>query len=257
MSETSQTVAQRKETRLSSHFYHPVTGALIDGTLRDARKIGGLPSPTTVLNILGSPGLKWYFRRQMWEATCTTPRLPGQSDEQYWEACQKWADEHGQAARDKGGDFHSLVQRFHANPLGGSAMLDEPLLPQFTAYVEWYARNVRRSLMVEQTVFGQGYAGRVDHVAEMMDGHIACLDVKTQDTTKKKGAFVYYSEWAIQLGAYAGAIHPVPDCLISVAVSRNEPVRVESKTWPLPPSFYHDIFLGLLKYWRLDNDYWP
>jgi len=246
---------------MGSHYYTK-DGELIDGDLRLCRKMGGLPSPTTVLNILGSPGLKYYFRKMMWEATVTTPRLPGQSDDDYFDSCCKWADEHGQAARDKGGDFHSLVQSFHEQQLNGRTLvahLGHPLAPQFDAYVGWYEKNVRRSLMVEQAVIGQGYAGRVDHVAEMVDGRIACLDPKTQDTTKKKGRFTYYSNFGIQLGAYAGACKPpiVPDVLISVAVSSNLPAVVEAYEWPKSPGYYHDIFLGLLKYWCLDNDYHP
>lgn len=241
---------------MGNHYYHPTTGELIDGDLRQARKVGALPSPTTVLNILGSPGLKWYFRKQMWEAAVTTPRLPNESDDDYFDRCCRWADEHGQAARDKGGDFHTLCQRFHQ---GQKVMASAgPLAPQFEAYSLWYFKNVKRTLMVEQTVIGQGYAGRVDHVAELMDGRVACLDVKTQDITKKK-KFTYYSNWGIQLGAYAGAIKPMPDVLISVAVSssNNGPVVVEAYEWPQPPAYYHDIFLGLLKYWNLDNSYWP
>ena len=57
---------------MGSHYYTK-DGELIDGDLRLCRKLNGFPSPTTVLNILGSPGLKYYFRRQMFEAACTTP----------------------------------------------------------------------------------------------------------------------------------------------------------------------------------------
>lgn len=254
---------------MPSHFYHPQTGELIDGNLRDARKINALPSPTTVLSILGSPGLKWYFRRQMFEAAATTPRPSGQSDDDYFDACCLAADEHSKAARDKGGDFHTLVQRFHER------MSNEPLRrdllpshiaaaaaaigmePQFNDYTEWFYKNVRRSLMVEKTVIGQGYAGRVDHVAEMMDGRIACLDCKTQDTTKKKGKFTFYDSWPVQLGAYAGAIRPQPDCLISVAISSNLPAVVEAKVWEKPVEYYHGLFLGLLAFWNHSNNYHP
>lgn len=251
---------------MSSHFYDPKTGELIEGGLREARKRAALPSPTTVLGILGSYGLKIYFRRQMFESTATTPRLPNESDDDYFDRCCHHADEHGQAARDKGGDFHDLVQKFHEAQLKGRRFtlpLEYPLWPQFDAYTGWYFKNVKRTLMVEQTVIGQGYAGRVDHVAEMMDGRIAVLDPKTQDTTKKKGKFTYYSNWGVQLGAYAGAMltsfdkHLWSDVLISIAVSSNLPAVVEAYEWPKSPAYYHDIFLGLLKYWCLDNDYHP
>jgi hypothetical protein len=249
------------------HFYHPKTGELIDGNLREARKVSGLPSPTTVLGILSSPGLQYYFKRSMWEAARTTPRHPDWTDDQDFEECMKWMNEHGQAARDKGGDFHSLVQRFHEmqmrhgnnEGIQGSEfakLADPSLAPQFAAYTDWYFKNIYRSRMVEQAVIGHRYAGRVDHVAEMMDGRIGCLDVKTQDITKKK-KFTYYSNWAVQLGAYAGACKPMPNVLISVAVSSNLPAVVEAYEWPKNPEYYHDIFLGLLKYWCLDNDYHP
>lgn len=250
---------------MASHFYNKLTGELIEGGLREARKLNGLalPSPTTVLGILGSFGLKEYFRRQMFEATATTARQPNWTDDEYYAAVTKYADEHGQAARDKGGDFHSLVQRFHERCMNGVEALDQvdqvfcaELQPQFEAYVKWYGANVRRSLLVEQAVIGQGYAGRVDHVAEMMDGRIACLDCKTQDITKKK-KFAYYSNFAIQLAAYAGAIKPQPECLISVMVSSNLPAVVESKIWDRDVDYYHKIFMGLLSYWSFDNDYHP
>jgi len=245
-----------------SHYYTK-EGELIDGDLRQCRKLGGLPSPTTVLNILGPPGLRYYFRKQMFESTATTPRLPNESDDDYFDRCCHHADEHGQAARDRGGDFHTLAQNFHTIyrvtgkiPDPGNAY--GSLLPQYNAYVDWYLHNVKRSIMVEQAVIGRGYAGRVDHVAEMIDGRIACLDVKTQDITKKK-KFTYYSNWGVQLGAYAGTktIKPIPDVLISVAVSSNLPAVVEAYEWPQSPAYYHDIFLGLLKYWCEDNDYHP
>jgi hypothetical protein len=248
---------------MASHYYHPLTGELIDGDLRAARKVGGLPSPTTVLQMLSSPGLKFYFRRQIYEAAITTPRAVGMSDEEHWEACQKRADEHGQKARDRGGDFHNMVQKFHMAMIEG-----RPWNPfeceqgqAMDAYVDWYAKRIHRSVMVEQVVRGQGYGGRVDHVAELIEPMLsmprtACMDVKTQDITKK-GRFTYYPEWGIQLGAYAGAIHPMPDVLVSVVVSAKLPVVIEAYTWPQPPAYYHKLFLGLLEVWKFQMNYDP
>jgi hypothetical protein len=31
----------------------------------------------------------------------------------------------------------------------------------------------------------------------------------------------------------------------------------EAKIWEKPVGYYHDIFLGLLKFWNFDNDYHP
>lgn len=196
----------------------------------------------------------------MFEATATTPRLPGQSDDDYFDACCKFADEHGQAARDKGSDFHDIIQRFNGQKNVDHLLADADKIGmrlQFELYIKWYLNNVKQSLLVEAPVMGKGYAGRVDHIALLMDGRRACIDAKTQDTTKKKGKFVYYSTWGVQLGAYAGAANPVPDVLISLAFSSKDPAQAEAYEWPRSPLYYHEIFLGLLKFWREDNEYWP
>lgn len=242
-----------------SHYYHPDTLELIDGDLRDARKVGGLPSPTTVLKILTSPGLQWYFKRQMWEAAVSTPRTPQMSDEEHWKLCQKYADEHGKAARDKGGDFHTMVQQLHLAIVGRRSTLivppGHPLHPQITAYWQWYEQNVEETLLVEHKCKGDGYGGQLDHMARMRDGRVACLDAKTQDISKRKN-FEHYPEWGVQLGAYAGTQDPMPDCLISVCVSSMAgPVVVEAYEWPEPPAYYHQLFLGLLAYWRELHDF--
>lgn len=249
------------EPMSGTHYYHPKTLELIDGDLRAARKVGGLPSPTTVLRILSSPGLQWYFKRQMWEATCTTPRLPSMGDEEHFKACMKWADEHGQSARDRGGDFHDLAQQFHAAMKGGHefACPFHSLQPHFEAYRAWYRATVKESVAVELPVLGQGYAGRLDHLALLLEPMItvprtAVMDVKTQDISKT-GRFNFYPEWAIQLGAYAGALTTPPDMIVSVCVSANFPIQVEAHVWPNPPAYYHGLFLGLLNYWKFANNY--
>lgn len=245
-----------------SHFYHPVTGELIDGGLREARKIGGLPSPTTVLSLIKGPGLIKYLQRQAWEGGVTTPRLPNEPDDAYFDRCMRAADEHSKAARERGGDFHSLIQRFHLSCMGHA---DPPVIPgqfdrQYDAYLHWYETYVDKTLAVEATVIGHGYAGRLDHCALMKDGRVAVLDIKSQDISKKRGRFSFYPEtWAIQLGAYSGALEPIQhvDVLVSVAVSSNQPVVLEAKYWEREPSYYHQLFLGLLEIWKLAVNYFP
>ncbi len=249
---------------MSSHFYNANTGELIDGGLREARKLGGLalPSPTTVLGLIKGEGLLAYFRRQAWEAAVTTPRLPGMSDEEHYQACLKWADQHSKIARERGGEFHTLCQRFHLSEMDGPihpdvAYTPEVMLPQFDAYVNWYNTYVQKTIACEQFVLGQGYAGRLDHLALLNDGRLAVLDVKTQSLGKRR-SFNFYSQFSIQLGAYAGALPSPADVLVSVVVSADvTPVIVEAKYWPKPPSYYHQLFLGLLAVWSEEQQYWP
>lgn len=242
-----------------SHFY-TTDGTCIEG-LRAARKLNPLPlpSPTTVLSLIKGEGLIYYFKKMMWEATATTPRKPGWSDDEYFEACCKWAEEHSQTARDKGGDLHDLIQQFHLSKkhgkLGWFQSVPAHLQMAYDTYVGWYEQNVEKSLLVEEVVFGPGYAGRVDHVAQLKDGRKAVLDVKSQDISKRK-KFNKYSSWGLQLGAYAGAIQDPPNVMLSICLSSNgAPVTLEAYEWPHHPSHYFALFLGLLAVWRFENQY--
>ena len=237
---------------MAGHFYLP-DGTCITG-LREARKApNALPSPTTVLKMLKGEGLIKYFQRQIFEATATTPRLPHWTDDEYFEACVKYSEEHGKAARDSGGDIHDIIQNWIASgsfPVGLPQVQEQ----QLSSYAKWHERYVARTLMLEKMVFGKGYAGRVDHVARLRDGRTAVCDVKSQDITKRK-KFSQYPEHFLQLGAYAGTISPLPDVLINIYVSSKTPVVLESYTWPGSPRLGHELFLNLLRLWQFINNY--
>jgi len=248
----------------SSHYYTP-DGKLISGGLREARLCNGLVSPTTVLGMIKGPGLIKYLQRQMHEATATTPRNPSWTDDQYYNACEQWADEHSQAAKDKGLALHKLIQEFHQSLVGKLPMvpmvaLTPELASGYDLYLRWYEKWVRKTIAVEQFVVGQGYAGREDHYCILNDGRSCLVDVKTQDISKRK-RFNFYSGWSLQLGSYSGACPPeLPerkvDCIISIAVSSAGPAHLEAKVWDRPPSYYHGLFMGLLALWQEENSYW-
>lgn len=239
-----------------AHFYTP-DGQLVDG-LREARKVGAVPSPTTILSMIKGEGLLRYFQRQAWEAAVTTPRSPGESDDDHYSRCLRYADEHSQIARDKGLALHKLIQEFHQSLVGKVMLPIASLTPElaggYDLYLRWYEKWVKRTLIVEEVLFGEGYAGRVDHVALLQDGRVAVCDVKTQDLTKRK-RFSQYPEHFLQLGAYAGTIKPTPDVLISIYVSSNAPVALEAYVWPGSPQLGHELFLNLLRLWQFINNY--
>lgn len=248
------------------HFY-TAEGICIDG-LRAARKMTPLPlpSPTTVLSMIKGEGLIQYFKRCMWEAAVTTPRQPHWDDDAHYEACVRWAEEHGQAARDKGGEFHDMVQRFH----GGLPVPMGEQNPMMAAYADWYDRYVEKTIGNELVVIGEGYAGRLDHLCLLKDGRIAITDTKSQDITKRR-TFNHYPEWALQLGAYAGAVNRFPglegplnrhsddnvDVLVSICISSKPPFVVEAFYWPKPIDYYANLFMGMLALWKEVHDYWP
>ena len=241
-----------------AHYYRPDTGELIDGDLRLARKLGAVPSPTTVLSMLGSFGLLEYFKKQIFEATATTPRQLGWSDETYYEEVKRFADEHGKAARDRGGDFHDLIQQFHLSTMGRAKppIVPADLAQQYDAYLRWYETNVERSILVEEVVFGDGYGGRLDHHCLLKDGRQMVTDAKTQFLKPGK-TFNKYNSWALQLGAYGGACTVRVDGLMSIIVASNEPVVLQAHVWPKPVAYYHGLFMGLLAIWCEEKGYFP
>jgi hypothetical protein len=196
----------------------------------------------------------------MFEAAVTTPRQPGMSDDDFYELCTKSAEEHGKAARDKGGDFHDMVQLFHTGkplPLGEQN-------PMLSAYARWYDTYVEKTISTETVVIGDGYGGRLDHLCLLNDGRVAITDTKSQDISTKGGRFNYYPEWVLQLAAYAGAINRFPgpmegqvDVLVSVCISSKPPFVAEAHYWPKPVAYYHQLFMGLLALWKETNQYFP
>ncbi len=239
-----------------SHYYHPQTLELLPGGLREARKMGGLPSPSTVVDLIMSPGLIYYFKWQMFLATATTPRSPTWTDDEYFAACEKWSKEHGKTARTTGSNIHDVTRDFHRALLDGGTPPQPPpeLMDQFGHYVDWFEANVKEVLLVEQAVAGNGYAGRLDLLARLVDDRTALIDAKSQDISKR-GKFNHYTNWALQLGAYAGALPTMPDVLISICVSSKPPVALEAYVWPRPPMYYAQLFMGLLDIFREDNQF--
>ncbi len=237
--------------QVHGHFYRP-DGTCLHG-LREARKFpDSVPSPTTVLKLLSSPALVMYLQRQMHKATLSTLREPDWDDDTFYDKCVIAADEHSQKARDKGGDVHDEIQAFHRtltrNPYAS---------PQAQLYYDWFERFVDRVVLCEEVVMGDGYGGRLDVMVQLKDGRTSIIDAKTQDTSKKKGRFNVYSQWGLQLGAYAGAVTPRPDVLMSICLSSNEPAVLELHTWPQPPQVYTDLFMGLLRLWCFHSNFYP
>lgn len=241
------------------HFYQP-DGTFIDG-LKLARKTpGALVSPSSVLGIFTSYGLQLYFKQQAIEAAATTPRHADETDEAWCGRVTEAADEHSQIARDKGTVFHDWAKGCNRLVVeqGLIAPPCEGMEQQSLAYINWLKYSVEQVLAVEKFVVGAGFAGTLDIAVRLKDGRVAIVDTKTQGL-KGKAKFNWYARWAIQLGAYAAAFEKTAaqqvDCLISVAVSSDEPVKLEAYEWPKRPEWYGDLFQCALRLWKEDNNW--
>lgn len=223
-------------------------GEMRPTTLRDARSLNLVPSTTTIIAAANRPGLRRYFDRMVWEATMTTPKVDGESDDEHFARCMSWADEHSRLARDKGTAIHGSIE----------AWLKREFYPaEHGPHVDAFAQaiasvGIEREMVMPERSFAcpMGYGGRIDG-----SGDWFLFDVKTKDSLARKP--LAYDEHCTQLSAYREGIQrPAARCFNIFLGTANADWHVHewseddmSRCWR---KFRH-----LLAYWMEDNDYFP
>ncbi len=221
-------------------------------TLRDAKKLGLLPSPTSVLKVLRAPQLEAWLIEQACLAVLTAPRKEGEALDAFVERVlhtERQQDEQAAKARDLGTAIHDAI----ANALQGvnyPADLDGFVLPAIAQM-----RQFGKMRGCEFVVVGQGCAGRLDAWFEDDSGKQTVIDVKTTSNPPLKGSWL---EHKLQLSFYGKALPlAITDQTANVYISTKVPgvVAVDiHKDWA---TTYEQGFLPLLQYWQFANDYRP
>lgn len=168
---------------------HP-TGARMT---TEGRKYGKLPSVTTIINVLGKPGLPWgaaketalYAVHHMDEWTTLPPEVAVDKLRRHHKGV--WDNK-----RDKGSAVHEIAKAWAA---GRDVDVPVELNGYVDALERFYAEWDPMWIEVERSVISEthGYAGTLDAVADL-GGAVWELDFKT-------GADVW-PEAALQLAAY-------------------------------------------------------
>ena len=81
-------------------------------TLRDARKLGLVPSVTTIIKCAASPGLEAWKLQQMMLAALTLPRAPEESEESFISRIQTDSKEQAKMAAERGSEVHAALESF-------------------------------------------------------------------------------------------------------------------------------------------------
>lgn len=192
-----------------SHYYQP------DGTPAHfagpngrptgpaiARKLGLLPSVTTILNdVLRKPGLERWIIQQNLLAVLTAPDLPGEAiDTKVTRILEteRQQDQESKVAMDRGTKIHEALEFWFGHTDNSKDHLDmipwiEPAAKAIEAYGTVHA--------VEKVLVGDGYAGKCDLIQECPGG-FRLWDWKTCKKLPEKGA---WNEHRIQTSAYARA----------------------------------------------------
>lgn len=195
-------------------------------TLRDAKKMGLVPSVTTIMKCAASPGLEAWKLNQMMLAAMTLPRAPDETEELFIARVQADSREQARKAADRGTEIHAAIEKFYDGTIEASAL----------PYLEAVYQEVNRMFgdldwRVEKSFASPlGYGGKLDLHATNGDGVV--IDFKTKEFTRDSLNKVSgYDEHCMQLAAYRmGLDLPKARCA-NVFVSTIEPGLVTVREW--------------------------
>jgi hypothetical protein len=229
--------------------------------VRDARKLGLLPSVTNVLGVIAKPELVEWKMTQAVLAALTLPRGTGEDEGAFARRVVEDAQSEVRKAADFGSAFHAGAERvaktLEVDPAGPYAAW----LDQFRA---WFQANCVRLVWTERVLVNAelGYAGTADLLIEHQEHGLALVDYKTQSVKPAPDggparAPRAYGSWCQQLAAYRRAIGRPVVCL-NLVVNSVEPGAPVERVWTEEElTAGWQCFDAALVIWRNEKQYDP
>jgi hypothetical protein len=166
-------------------------------TLRDARKLGLLPSVSTIIGMLSKAGLDTWKQQQVLLAALTLPRMEGEEESVWLSRVMQDSKATGREAAERGTAIHAIIQGY----------FEQMYMPEKPAYVDKVVQALETQygsqLWLSERSFGHplGYGGKCDLMAKKVFGTGGIvIDFKTKETDLEK-VDVYF-EHQMQLAAY-------------------------------------------------------
>lgn len=224
---------------------------LVQPTVVHARKLGLLPSVTTILKTIAKPGLEKWLQGKFIISARTAPWPDGMSEEDFIDSITSEAYRESAEAADLGARCHDAIRDY----LLTKAVAPEDVRALVIPVISWINQNIESFIHIEYAFANPrlGYAGQVDCVAILKDGSMAVIDWKTQGKVVKEIRF--HDDWPWQLAAYSMGLELKNAKIFSVAVSTKEPgisVREYENV-----NDHFDIFLAAQKIWCALKNYDP
>lgn len=253
-------ITAARPTDISRPHYYKASGEPVFGvpnkskpgelravTVRDARALSLVPSPTTVVRLLHRHALVQWMCEQACLAVLTTPRKEGESLDAFVERViqtDRVQDEEKNVAAERGKMIHRAIQDYliSAREISG----------EMSAYVNPAVRaigSVGRVVATEKTVVGDGYCGMADIVCEN-DSEVWIHDIKTSKNIPNDP----YDEQKLQVSAYCAALGNTGDKRVRgmiVYVSTSNPGEI--KTVEVDWQSDYRRFKLLLEFFRLSK----
>ncbi len=232
-------------------------GGMRPTTLADARKLGLVPSVTTILACAAKPGLEAWKAKQILEAALTLPRLPDETLDDYATRIIEDSKAQGRKAAERGTELHAAIEDYiwgRTTPAWDKH--SEKVIETLHQYgIDLYAGKPEHSF-----ASSLGYGGKID----WHNDEIVC-DFKTKANLEPKR--LAYDEHCWQLSAYATGLTeqrsyqflnrpPITRCA-NVFVGIDD-CQVRIHEWEEP-----DItkgwraFQALLSFWQITKNYTP
>ena len=161
-------------------------------TLRDARKLGLLPSVTTINGMLSKAGLDTWKQQQVLLAALTLPRSEGESEQEWLARVMQDSKATGREAAERGTAIHAIIEGY----------FEQVHMSEKPAYLDNIDKALNEAfgsqLWLAEKSFGHplGFGGKCDLMAS--SGFV--VDFKTKETDLDK-VDVYF-EHEMQLAAY-------------------------------------------------------
>ena len=218
-------------------------------TLRDARKLGLLPSVTTINGMLSKAGLDTWKQQQVLLAALTLPRQPDEPESDWLARVMQDSKATGREAAERGTAIHAVIE----------AYFDQVYMPEKPAYLDGIDKALLDAfgsqLWLSERSFGHplGFGGKCDLMAvpAFNAGNGFIVDFKTKDTDLDK-VDVYF-EHEMQLAAYREGLGvPTARCaIVFVNGTTNQVKLIEIEEQKLQNGW--ECFQHLLRVYQIKN----
>lgn len=248
-------MAEHWYSRAGEPAYQQVTqkGGLRATDLRDARKLGLVPSVTTVLAVVAKPQLEKWKRDQSVMAALTLPRQDGETEETLLRRIYTDSEAQAKAAAEEGTRIHDAIEQYFKEGY--------PATGPYIAHVRATRAELSRLFpdvgdWVPEASFasGMGYGGKVD-LHSPSAGIV--VDFKGKDGDFSDGKKLAYDQhW--QLAAYHYGLRLPSNVCANLFVSRTHPGKVASHVWSAADvAEGWEVFEASLRLWKAIKRYDP
>ena len=212
-------------------------------TLRDARKLGLLPSVTTINGMLSKAGLDTWKQQQVLLAALTLPRSEGESEQEWLARVMQDSKATGREAAERGTAIHAIIE----------AYFDQVYMPEKLPYLDAIDKALKdafgEQLWLSEKSFGHplGFGGKCDLMS--VNGFV--VDFKTKETDLDKVDVFFEHE--MQLAAYREGLGvPTARCaIVFVNALTNQVKLIEIEEDKLKNGW--ECFQHLLRVYQIKN----